>query len=544
MDVTLEENPGEVQRWLGVFQEARGAVMGLAEGDGECFPVVVRHIAAGEPLLVDVGSVPFARSAFEAQRPVQLSSFGSNAQVTTSAEPLLDLAMAEGKLTAKLAYPQALTVKWRRNEFRAVLRHELVCKVTLRSGHAKEPLVGTLRDLSMGGCQVVFPPQAVYLDDGEVSTYDLNLKFAGGDDLSIRGILRHCEIVREDSRVRAGFQFESVNHAQDRQLWYFVREIEREHARGAQEDRERPASPLFATDSSAAPEPAEAPTHATSMAHRLSAVATSVGVQLRLLKQGEKLDGSAISRAADTLLRLLEADREEVLFALICLPEQPPVVRHGVAVATRLADIGISLNIPRDALKGMTTCALLHDLGAELRGGGMTPAARAEQVFCIADRLREVRWLSPVMIAEVVEQINERLDGRGYPLGLEGNKLSELSKLAAVVNTIDAACRINPEGGEETFGRVATRLATQEAAYSAKWVKLFFERYGALPVGARVAAPDGERYWVRRLDECRRVAQLVPCADQQVPSAELVARSVQGEALADIGELREVTAGL
>lgn len=160
------------------------------------------------------------------------------------------------------------------------------------------------------------------------------------------------------------------------------------------------------------------------MADRLAPCAAWLDNQMLTLRQGHSIDGAQSSRQADRLLDLQEEDREALLFATRCLDREPLLVRHGLGVAVHLLDLARAEAMPRALCKALAAAAMVHDLGKALLPRDLLalPVLDARQhrwlqghVPLLQQRLGDCGWISPPVLEAVVGDINERLDGSGYP---------------------------------------------------------------------------------------------------------------------------------
>jgi putative nucleotidyltransferase with HDIG domain len=119
--------------------------------------------------------------------------------------------------------------------------------------------------------------------------------------------------------------------------------------------------------------------------------------------------------------------------------------RHAAAVAAFSRDIAAAVGFDERDQELAHTAGLLHDIGhlalsdrvAE-RQGTLNPEdweaiRRTPQLG--AEMLRDLGVYGPV--AEIVLSHHERLDGFGYPRGLEAEEIPELAKIIAVAETYD-----------------------------------------------------------------------------------------------------------
>ncbi len=120
---------------------------------------------------------------------------------------------------------------------------------------------------------------------------------------------------------------------------------------------------------------------------------------------------------------------------------------HSMRVATYLSVFGHAIGVRGDDLLILSAGGLLHDVGK---------VATPQSVLDKAGKLDEGEWLVMKQHAEqsgvildstagvnqgmriIAEQHHEKLDGSGYPLGLKAPQLSELARMAAIVDIFGA----------------------------------------------------------------------------------------------------------
>lgn len=119
--------------------------------------------------------------------------------------------------------------------------------------------------------------------------------------------------------------------------------------------------------------------------------------------------------------------------------------RHSAAVARFSRDIAKQVGMSDDEQELAHTAGLLHDIGrfalsdrvAE-RGRTLTEedwTAIQRHPELGADMLRDLGMYGPV--AEIVFAHHERIDGRGYPRGLDVDEIPEIAKIIAVAEVYD-----------------------------------------------------------------------------------------------------------
>lgn len=544
------DNPIEVEQLLGALSDADGAWIRLERDDAEPQPVLVAEQRPGEVLVLDIGAV--REIAGELRRGQAFRVLGRAGERLLRTEPIVAEAVREegGRVYCDCPYPVMLGVLQRREAFRARLRPGMEVGVVVRSADAAGSVHGDLRDLSLGGCQAALPlSSGTRLRDAPLPL-EVELCFPNG----VRFIIA-AQATRFNTDIRrhamfVGFRFEAPSAEQERLLWQFVREIEREVARldGTLAGTVQP-SPLL-TPSPGAEQPVgwrAALVHPTPMARRLARVAGYLDAQALELQHGGEVDPAQLSRHADLLLTLLDEDREAVLFATRCMHREPMPVRHGLAVAAHLVDLMGGPRVTPALRKAVAAAAMVHDLGkvllpAELMAATALDApARArlaEHVGLLVERLARCRWLAPSVVMAVVGQINERLDGSGYPDGTHADALGELARAAAVVDAVEAMRRARADRPPLSLAEIYRTLLRSDSPFDPNWVRRHLRHFGALPVGALVRYEGDRLAWVQRLDENRRPVQ-VELTDRIAAPETLTGEILRGPALARLGAVVE-----
>jgi putative nucleotidyltransferase with HDIG domain len=119
--------------------------------------------------------------------------------------------------------------------------------------------------------------------------------------------------------------------------------------------------------------------------------------------------------------------------------------RHAAAVARFASDMAAVVGMSPADQELAHTAGLLHDIGHFALSDRVAERGRAlteEDWIAIqqhpelgADMLRDLGMYGPV--AEIILAHHERIDGRGYPNGLEGEEIPEIAKIIAVAEVYD-----------------------------------------------------------------------------------------------------------
>ena len=529
----------------------RGASLLLEESDSMLLPVVLVSADPDEGLLVDISAV--REVAARLSQGEQFRLMGQR-EGKLERSPLLqasDCFQAEGVMYCQIPYPTSFEILLRRQSFRAELRMGMSCDVLVSGGEEYGEWDGKLRNLSMTGCLVELPLGAATMLASVEGNYGLELCFPNATRFAVKARLCHEQSDMETRMIRAGFAFVEPSARQDRDLWYFVREIEREGASHAAADgREFAPSPLFVADSTARTvnprrKGEEFP---TAMARNLSFIAEFLDTQVLTLRSGGMIDGAQLSRQSERLLVLLDDAREDLLFATNCLWHEAPVIRHCLGVAIKLVDIAGG-NMPRELRKVVMASAMIHDMGKML----LPPPLLLSPDFDVEDtlslqghvealrpRLKECNWLGDEVAEPLIFQINERLDGSGYPRGEKGEALHQLQRVAAVVDVVDAMSRSRADRQGLAIPFIYSHLQSIPMQLDPHWVKRYRQHFGEVPVGSLVRYEGGELAWVQKLDDQAQPAQVQLTSQIGSPRASLLGDKLEGKAMKMLGKIKEV----
>ncbi len=128
-------------------------------------------------------------------------------------------------------------------------------------------------------------------------------------------------------------------------------------------------------------------------------------------------------------------------------------------------------------------------------------------VALILQRVESCRWLAPSVVEAVVRDINERLDGQGYPNGRAAEALPELAQLAAVVDVSDVMARVRPGRRPWSAEDIHDHLHASTHQFDRRWVDRHRAHFGRWPVGSLGRYPGGLLALSRiHIGRCRRSA--------------------------------------
>jgi putative nucleotidyltransferase with HDIG domain len=160
------------------------------------------------------------------------------------------------------------------------------------------------------------------------------------------------------------------------------------------------------------------------------------------LAAGRPVDAGEVAGAAAQLAALADSSGLRQILDLL-RSHHDPTYAHSIRVAAGLTLFGTQVGVSEADRQLLAMAGILHDLGkiavpqavlskpGKLDSGERSLVRRHPGIG--EDMLRRSDGI-PNPVIEVAARHHERLDGTGYPRGLDGRHIDDLSRLAAVVD--------------------------------------------------------------------------------------------------------------
>ncbi|XKH60315.1 PilZ domain-containing protein [Halomonas sediminis] len=538
-----------IEALLNALVETGGVSLRLEQAEAGREPMLLMEQHSAQMLVMDLSSVAHLLEELEEGAPFRLSGQTEGKLVRTPPLVLTETRRSGGRFLCCCEYPDYLDVLQRREAFRAELRMGMAVVATLYDDEGMA-VQGDLRDLSQDGCQLELPMAASGLLASCPPLLKVELHFPDGTHFLADVTPCHQKTDADHRLLRLGCRFHGCSTQQERRLWYFVCEIEREAARYKKEGQGgRLPSALFEPQkgkntANEAIGRRDLKRYATPMTQRLVKVAAYLDAQMLALQQGRDIESRQLSRYTDRLLVLHDEDREALLFASRCMTPEPLLVRHGLAVAIHLLDL-VGRNIPGDVRKAIAASALVHDLGKVLVPQLLFKAASfeaphrqtlSEHVPLLLERLKHCTWLSGKIATAVIGGINERMDGSGYPAGLVGDELHELARASAIVDVVEAMRRDRIDRPARTVQEIYRHLLRHPQQFDPRWMKRYVQHFKVLPIGSLVRFSSDQLAWIQRLDDQGNPVEVQLTQVSESPTRENLGTLIRGNVLESLGK--------
>jgi putative two-component system response regulator len=189
---------------------------------------------------------------------------------------------------------------------------------------------------------------------------------------------------------------------------------------------------------------------------KISEVTISISSSLRRqkLEYEQRNYQEALEEAVDERTARLQTLINQVVnvLALSVETRDPYTAGHQKRVSDLAVLIARKMKLPEEVVKGVMMGGLVHDLGklsvptSILNRGGKLGEQEFELIknHCLKgyEILSEIDFPWPV--AKIAYQHHERINGKGYPLGLKGDEILLEAKIIAVADVVEAMASHRP----------------------------------------------------------------------------------------------------
>ncbi len=211
---------------------------------------------------------------------------------------------------------------------------------------------------------------------------------------------------------------------------------------------------------------------------------------------GRKVNAKGMEAVADGFIDSVFRNQDALACMTRIREKDAYLLEHSVNVSILMTILAKHMKLPKEQIHQLATGALLHDIGKikvddkilHKPGKLNDKELRAMQMHAVYSReiLEEADGVSSVSL-EVAANHHERLDGRGYPQGLNADQLSTHARMIGIVDTYDAMTAdrcykdgMNPINAFKLLKRDVNTCFDEEL------VNLFIQAIGIHPVGTLV----------------------------------------------------------
>lgn len=239
-----------------------------------------------------------------------------------------------------------------------------------------------------------------------------------------------------------------------------------------------------------------------SEAHQNRAAALDfMGTVMSSLAAGEILDTASARDAVSDLAGTVSRNTTASLWLTNLRERDEYLTRHAVNVCVLMLAYGVHHGFQRTDLERMAMGALLMDVGMTklptsiLANTGTLSADEMQLMMRHPQEGVEIVKAAgyvPRETREIIEMHHERLDGRGYPHGLQGAQIPLHARLAGMLDTYDAMTSPRAFQDATPADRVLQYLLNEsESTFGSTPVQQLIQCIGLYPVGSLIELDNG-----------------------------------------------------
>ncbi len=173
---------------------------------------------------------------------------------------------------------------------------------------------------------------------------------------------------------------------------------------------------------------------------------------------------------------------------------------HSVAVCALMIALARQLGLSDDDTKDAGMAGLLHDLGKALIPMEILnkPGKLTEAEFAIVKthpKIGHTLLLTATGVSEITKDVclhhHEKIDGSGYPMGMNGESMSLYAKMGAVCDVYDAITSNRPYKAGWDPAESIKRMAEWKGHFDPTVFQAFVKSLGIYPTGSFVRLESG-----------------------------------------------------
>ncbi len=262
---------------------------------------------------------------------------------------------------------------------------------------------------------------------------------------------------------------------------------------------------------------------------------------LQAVKLGQELDVAAVKTVVKACVDSILSNPSAMLWLARIKNSDDYTAEHSLRVAILSIALGRELGLPAYQLEQLGVCGMLHDVGkikvpsAILNKPGALTSEELRIMQSHASEGRKLLMSNQQVTAATVDVAythHERLDGRGYPRGLDASRIPYFAKLVAVVDSYDAinSDRIYSKG-RSSLESLRILLDAANTHFDEELVGHFIRMIGIYPPGEIAEFGNGEVGIVIGCDPQSKLKPrvLVVLDAQQQPCRERIVDLARGD---------------
>lgn len=267
---------------------------------------------------------------------------------------------------------------------------------------------------------------------------------------------------------------------------------------------------------------------------------------------GKVVNVRSVAPVVDDILASVRRNPHAFSGLMRCKLKNEVMFNHALSVSALMVSLAIKMKFSQQEIRECGLAGLLLDIGVNYLPQNPPPASgdfrNAEPKIWQQHPVLGYRGLLngdnlPQSVLDACLQHHECIDGSGYPMGLQGEQISVVARMAAICDTFDfLLTKTNTIGALDPAAAIQ-HMKTMKGAFDQDILRQFIESVGLYPVGSFVELTSGKLAMV--IDEDRRlhdkpVVQIFYClrSQKRIPPRRMeLAKSDNREDIVGIADL-------
>ena len=220
------------------------------------------------------------------------------------------------------------------------------------------------------------------------------------------------------------------------------------------------------------------------------------------IKIGAEIDGTQVKQAVSGCVESIARNPDASIWLTRIQAKSESTAQHSMNVAALSIVIGRSLNMSQRELEDVGVCGLLHDVGKTsvsdevLTKDGPLNEAELLEIRKHCRYGRDILMSSKSVMsgaADVAHAHHERIDGAGYPRGLDQDRIPSMAKIVAIAEAYDTMTN------RQVYRDALSPSTALQELYSCRgtqfdeqYVVSFIDAIGIFPPGSVIEMVNGE----------------------------------------------------
>ncbi len=243
-----------------------------------------------------------------------------------------------------------------------------------------------------------------------------------------------------------------------------------------------------------------------------------VGAMFETARMGQAIKVADVAPLIDEIRESVERNNKALTNLVRLKSKDEYTYMHSVAVCALMINFARKLDLDENTIRNMGMAGLLHDLGKMAvpqmildKNGRLTDEefstirTHPERGHALIGDNPEI----PEVARDVCLHHHEKMDGTGYPFGLQGNEISMAARMGAICDVYDAVTSNRPYKDPWTPCTALARMTQWQGHFDERLMQVFINSIGLYPAGGLV-----------RLNDHRLALVVDNCVDE--PSSVLV----------------------